>query len=149
MIFAFQTRRDLLNVFQSLLSFWCSLLLLISFLWIPRPTPIIGLSNFLRTFWNPDFRRLPPPPPPLHTWDCCGGGNDRAARLRLARVLGSDRLLPNIAWFNWTSKESLSYWSKSVLSSSPNFWRITAISPIFSTIQSVMFTLSKSKSCWW
>ena len=92
--------------------------------------PRIGLSNFFRTLLNPDTRQRLCFPWLFKrgivvgvTLTCLG------CDTRLGNP-GSDRLLCSMALLRWVSKESLSNWSKRVLCSSPNLFRIFATSSI-------------------
>ena len=90
--------------------------------------PRIGLSNFFRTLLNPDTRqRL------CFPWFKRGIVGVTLTCLGCDTCLGnpgSDRLLCSMALLRWVSKESLSNWSKRVLCSSPNLFRIFATSSI-------------------
>lgn len=120
-----QNRSDLLNVFQER-GLWgsgtCSCFLAPLVFFLPRK----GLNNFFNTFWKPEPRQRR-----CFTWwpvltRCgivCWDTTDLANP-------GSDRLLCNMALLRWDSNDSLSNWSNRVLCSSPNLFRIIAISSI-------------------
>ncbi|KAK3444826.1 hypothetical protein EUGRSUZ_A00731 [Eucalyptus grandis] len=85
----------------------------------------MGLNSFLNTRRKLDGRRsaaaaVPP-------WAELRSALDGARRGAGAR-LGSERLLPSMAWFSWTSKEIRSNRSSRVLCSSPNRFRTALIS---------------------
>ena len=117
----YQNLSDLLKSLQNKRSLGSGTCFLPSLLFLPR----IGLNNFFRTLWNADPR---PRLGPCITWVTRGIGAMLMSNDWDLGIPGSERLLPSIDLFMWASKDFLSNSSNSVLYSSPNLFRITAIS---------------------
>lgn len=123
-----QNRSDLLKLFQDrgFLGSGAS-----SFAFLPR----IGLSSFFRILWKPPEPRPSRRRRPWLTWWATRGWMTGATPMRREwewdlGTDGSERLRGSMARFRWVWKDIRSKWSSRLLCSSPNRFRISAISSI-------------------